>query len=279
MTSSERLAFSPADLREAWKRREFLLHYQPQVDLRTGSTTGAEALLRWLHPSRGLLLPGTLLPIAEGAGLIAELGEWALREACRQNRAWQKNGLGPIKVAVNVSALQLGPAFGETVRRALEEARLDPKHLELELTESVMFDDPGIFAMLGELRRTGVGFAIDDFGTGYSCLAHLKCCPITKLKVDKSFVDQLADDQRNRAIVQAVISLGHALGLRVVAEGLESAASLAVLRSLDCDEGQGVLFAKAMPAKELAAFLSSSASGTPCAASLLAKRSGSVPGA
>ncbi|WFC40269.1 DUF3330 domain-containing protein [Pseudoxanthomonas sp. SE1] len=242
-------------LQQAWERREFLLHYQPQIDLRTGAIVGVEALLRWQRPGYGLRLPQDFVGLAESTGLIVELGQWILREACRQNREWQGQGLPWVRVAVNASALQLSAALEQTVRRTLEETGLPPKYLELELTESVAFSDPLAMAMLGEIARLGVSVGVDDFGTGYACLAHLQCCPVTALKIDRRFVDRVSDDPKSHAIVQAVIALGHALDMRVVAEGVEHADDLDVLRLLNCDEAQGFLFAQAMPANALAALL------------------------
>jgi EAL domain-containing protein (putative c-di-GMP-specific phosphodiesterase class I) len=202
-----------------------------------------------------LFPPSGFIALAESSGLIGELGDWVLGEACRQNREWQTLGLPPIRVAVNVSALQLGSGFAETVRKSLERARLSPVHLELELTESLAFGEPNVLAMLGELTRLGIGLAIDDFGTGYSCLSHLKCCPVTAIKIDRQFVERLADDGHNRAIVQAIIGLAHALDMRVIAEGPEHVADVIALRQFDCDEAQGFWFAQPMPAAALARFL------------------------
>lgn len=232
-----------------------MLHYQPQIDLRTGAIVGAEALVRWFRPGHGLFPPAGLIAVAESSGLIVELGDWVLGEACRQNREWQTLGLLPIRVAVNVSALQLGPGFEATVRRTLERTGLSPVHLELELTESLAFGEPRVLALLGELTRLGIGLAIDDFGTGYSCLSHLKCCPLTAIKVDRQFVERLAEDGHNRAIVRAIVELAHALGMRVIAEGPERVKDVIALRQFDCDEAQGFWFAKPMPAIELARFL------------------------
>ena len=247
--------WTTAELAQAVERGQLELHYQPIVDLRSGRIAGAEALLRWRHPSLGLLPPGAFLPQAELSGLMPEVGAWVLGEACRQMQHWLALNWRPFRLAVNVSARQVGPDFGEQVRRVLTDAGLPADHLEIELTESVAFGDPAIFPVLDALRALGVGFAADDFGTGYSCLQHLKCCPITTLKIDQSFVAGLAKDARNQTIVRAVIQLAHGLGMDVVAEGVETPASLAQLRDAGCDAAQGFLFAKPMPAAAFAGFV------------------------
>lgn len=253
-------AFPPAEwttaqLAQATERGQLELHYQPIVDLRSGEITGAEALLRWRHPSLGLLPPGQFLPVAESSGLMPEIGAWVLREACRQMHDWQPLQWRPFRLAVNVSARQVGPDFNDQVQRVLADAGLPAEYLEIELTESAAFGDPAIFPVLDALRAIGVRFAADDFGTGYSCLQHLKCCPITTLKVDQSFVARLADDARDRTIVRAVIQLAHGLGMDVVAEGVETPASLAQLRQAECDAVQGFLFARPMPAEAFGDFV------------------------
>jgi EAL domain-containing protein (putative c-di-GMP-specific phosphodiesterase class I) len=227
------------ELAQAVERGQLELHYQPIVDLRSDQIVGAEALLRWRHPTLGLLPPGQFLPVVESSGLMPEIGAWVLGEACRQMRDWRMLAWQPFRLAVNVSASQVGPDFDGWVKGVLADAELPAEYLEIELTESVAFGDPAIFPALEALRQIGVRFAADDFGTGYSCLQHLKCCPISTLKIDQSFVAGLANDHRDQTIVHTVIQLAHGLGMDVVAEGVETSASLDLLRQADCDTGQG----------------------------------------
>lgn len=255
MSASRPDGWTTAELAQAVERGQLELHYQPIVDLLSGRIAGAEALLRWRHPSLGLMPPGAFLPQAELSGLMPEVGAWVLGEACRQMHEWSTLGWRPFRLAVNVSERQVGPQFGEQVQQALTDAGLPADHLEIELTESVAFGDPSIFPVFDALRALGVRFAADDFGTGYSCLQHLKCCPITTLKIDHSFVAGLAADAHDRTIVRAVIQLAHGLSMEVVAEGVETPASLAQLRDAGCDAGQGFLFAKPMPAAAFADFV------------------------
>ncbi|MEW5837148.1 MAG: DUF3330 domain-containing protein [Pseudomonadota bacterium] len=255
MSASRPDGWTTAELAHAVERGQLELHYQPIVHLGRGRIAGAEALLRWRHPSLGLLSPGAFLPQAESSGLMPEVGAWALGEACRQMQRWLALNWRPFRLAVNVSASQVGPHFGEQVQQALADARLPADHLEIELTESVAFGDPAIFPVFDALRAVGVRFAADDFGTGYSCLKHLKCCPIATLKIDQSFVAGLAKDARDQTIVRSVIQLAHGLGMDVVAEGVETPASLAQLRDADCDAAQGFLFAQPMPAAAFAGFV------------------------
>lgn len=246
MTNSQSAGWSVAQLAQAVERGQLELYYEPIVDLRNDRISGAEALLRWRHPSLGLLPPGQFLPVAESSGLIVDIGAWVLGEACRRMHGWQGMGWGAFRLAVNVSASQVGTDFDVRVQRALADADLAAEHLEIELLESVAFGDPSIYPVLDALRRVGVRFAADDFGTGYSCLSYLKCCPITTLKIDQSFVAGLTDDPRDQTIVRAVIQLAHGLGMDVVAEGVETPASHAQLRQADCDMAQGFLFARPM---------------------------------
>ena len=256
MTTSQPVGWTATQLVQAVAREQLELHYQPIIDLRSGEIAGAEALLRWQHPSLGRLPPGQFLPLAESSGLIVEIGAWVLDEACHQMREWQMVERRPFRLAVNVSARQVGLNFDAQVKRALGDAGLAGEYLEVELTESVAFGNPAIFSTFESLRAIGVRFAADDFGTGYSCLKHLKCCPITTLKIDQSFVAGLADDARDRTIVRTVIQLAHGLGMSVVAEGVETTASLTHLRQADCDAVQGYLFAKPMPAEAFARYVS-----------------------
>jgi len=253
----ERLSLETG-LRRAVERGELELHFQPQVDLLTDRITGAEALLRWHHPERGMITPGSFVPIAEASGTIVPIGEWVLQEACRRGKAWQMAGMGPLCVAVNVSARQFqDPRFPAMVRTALDQARLDPRFLELELTESLLMHSIDEAARtLASLRALGVKLAIDDFGTGHSSLNYLKRFPVHKLKVDQSFVQGLHQDQEDAAIARAIISLGHGLNLRVNAEGVETAQQLAYVRAENCDEVQGFLIGRPMRAADFERFLS-----------------------
>ena len=216
MTSSQPAGWTAAELAQAAARGQLDLHYQPLVDLRDHRIAGAEALMRWRHPRLGLLPPGQFLPLAESFGLMPEIGAWVLGEACRQMHKWQGPAWQPFRLAINVSASQVGPTFDDEVKRVLADMALPAELLEIELTESVAFGNPALFASFDALRAIGVRFAADDFGTGYSCLQHLKCCPITTLKIDQSFVARLPDDARDQTIVRAVIQLAHGLGMDVI---------------------------------------------------------------
>jgi diguanylate cyclase (GGDEF)-like protein/PAS domain S-box-containing protein len=245
------------ELRNANPSRDFVLHYQPQVDLRSGEVFAVEALIRWRHPRLGLAPPATFIPIAEESGLIVPIGDWALREACRQNKTWQDAGLPPIAVSVNVSARQFRENhIVAAVAEALAESGLEPKYLELELTESlVMRDVDRAIETMKELRALGVRLSIDDFGTGYSSLSALKRFPVERLKIDRSFIQDLPDDEDDRAVASAVISLGQKLNLRVIAEGVETEAQVAFLRENHCDELQGYHFSRPVAADAIPALL------------------------
>jgi diguanylate cyclase (GGDEF)-like protein len=242
------------ELRAALEKEQFVLHYQPKVDMRSGSIVGMEALVRWQHPRRGLIPPSEFIAFAEETGLIVPLGKWVLKEACRQARAWQKCAFGDLVVAVNISGVQfLQRDLVETVAQALRRSGLQPRHLELEITESVvMANAPDAIIMLEQLHGMGVGLSIDDFGTGYSSLNYLKRFPIHKLKIDQSFIRDICAGKQDAAIVQAIITLAHGLQLRVVAEGVEREDQLEFLRGLDTDEYQGFLYSRALPAREIA---------------------------
>ncbi|WP_054774186.1 EAL domain-containing protein, partial [Methylogaea oryzae] len=241
----ERLSMETS-LRRALEREEFRLHYQPKVDADSGRVLGLEALLRWEHPELGWVPPSRFIPLAEDTGQIAAIGNWVLQTACRQNRAWQEQGLLAVPVAVNLSALQFRQRrLKDQVLDALRQSDLDARYLELELTESMLMEDTaGAVVMLAELRKIGVRLSIDDFGTGYSSLSYLKRLPIDALKIDQSFVRDIADDSDDAAIVSAVISMAHDLHLRVVAEGVETLEQLRFLRAHQCDEAQGYLFSR-----------------------------------
>jgi EAL domain-containing protein (putative c-di-GMP-specific phosphodiesterase class I) len=243
-----------AGLRRALARDEFILHYQPKIDLQTGVMLGAEALIRWRHPDRGLVPPSQFVPIAEDSGLIVPIGQWVLREACRQARAWQRAGLPRVPVAVNVSAVEFRqPGFLDSVRVSLEETRLESRYLELELTESVvMAHADSTVPLLRKLKDLGLQLALDDFGTGYSSLSYLKDFPIDALKVDESFIRGISDDLQGAPIVLAIISMGKSLHHRVIAEGIETAEQFAFLQAQGCNEGQGFYFNRPLPAHQFA---------------------------
>jgi diguanylate cyclase (GGDEF)-like protein/PAS domain S-box-containing protein len=246
-------------LRGALERNQFLLHYQPKVNLDTGEITGVEALVRWQQPDRGLVPPSQFVPIAEDCGLILQIGRWVLREACRQARAWQDAGLPPIPIAVNVSAVEFrDKGFVESVRAILAETGLDARYLELELTEGVLMDDAESTAsVLQELKTMGIHLAVDDFGTGYSSLSYLRQFPIDVLKIDKSFVHQITADPDDSTIVSAIINMGKSLKHLVVAEGIETQLQRAYLQAQQCAEGQGYLFSRPLAAAQFAQLLQS----------------------
>jgi EAL domain-containing protein (putative c-di-GMP-specific phosphodiesterase class I)/CheY-like chemotaxis protein len=240
------------DLRRGLANNELVLHYQPVVILSTGRVVGVEALVRWNHPQRGLVPPLEFIPIAEEHNLIEALGRWVLREACEQATRWQDQGT-PMPIAVNVSAQQLlAPDFAEYVAAVLRETGLSPAHLTLEITESVLAKDVAAnTSTLEVVKRLGVVLAIDDFGTGYSSLSYLGRFPIDVLKIDKSFVDDLANGAWGATLMQAVISLGLSLSLQLIAEGVETADQVAQLQGMGCEFAQGYYFARPLPASEL----------------------------
>lgn len=241
-----------AELRRAIDRSEFVLHYQPKIELATGKINGAEALVRWLHPEHGLTLPGSFIAVAEDSGLIIAIGRMVLRLACGQAKAWIDGGVGPVPVAVNVSALELRhPHFLDSVRSTLQETGLDPHYLQLELTETVLMRNLDANApILHELKKLGVQIAIDDFGTGYSSLSYLRQLPIDVLKIDQSFVQSISAEDHDGVIVSAVIGIGANLHRTVIAEGIENQQQLTFLNAHHCNEGQGFLFSAAVPPEE-----------------------------
>jgi diguanylate cyclase (GGDEF)-like protein len=246
-------------LRRALERKEFTLQYQPKINLKTGDITGAEALIRWTHPRRGLVSPAEFIPVAEDSGLILPIGNWVLREACMQARTWVDAGLPLATVAVNISAMEFRDEhFLEGVFSILEETRLDPRLLELELTESVLMRraETSQF-ILKALRAKGVQVAVDDFGTGYSSLSYLRKFPIDTLKIDQSFIRQITTTPNETTIVTAVISMGRSLHLRVIAEGVETQEELAFLQMHQCDEAQGYYFSRPMIPQAFAKLLES----------------------
>lgn len=251
--ADNRLALE-TELRRALELEQLELHYQPKVDISTGRVRSAEALIRWRHPTRGLVPPGVFIPLAEETGLIVPIGEWVLRRACRQLRAWIDAGMPPVRVAVNLSAKQFRQAdLTAVVKSALTDSDLQPGYLELELTESaVMHDAEKSAETLQALSTMGVHISIDDFGTGYSSLSYLRRFPLDKLKIDRSFIRDLMMNADDVSIVRAIISLAHSLRLRVVAEGVETAEQLEFLRNLGCDQYQGFHYSPAVPAEEFA---------------------------
>ncbi len=244
-------------LRRAVERREFALHYQPKIDIRTGTITGAEALIRWTHPTRGSVPPAQFIAVAEDCGLIVPIGKWVLRQACEQARSWLDAGLRVGTIAVNVSAIEFGnEGFLDGVFATLKDTGLDPHALELELTESVLMKRAdSAAATLQMLKKTGVQVAIDDFGTGYSSLSYLQKFPVDTLKIDQSFVRQITAAPEKTSIVTAVISLSRSLNMRVVAEGVETREALSFLASHQCDQAQGYYFSRPVTAQEFAVLL------------------------
>ena len=246
-------------LRNALKRSEFEVYYEPQIKIKTGKIIGAEALVRWNHPERGRVSPAEFIPMAEEMGLIAPLGEWVLETACRQTKAWQTQGLPPLRVAVNLSARQFEQKnLTERVSQILKETNLDPKCLELELTEGLILqDETAAHQAFTVWRNMGIRIAIDDFGTGYSSLSYPKRFPFDAIKIDKSFIRDIADDRQNAAITIAIIQMAHYMNMTVIAEGVENESELAFLCAHGCDEIQGYFFSRALPRAEFEALLKS----------------------
>ncbi len=244
-------------LRRALERGEFELHYQPVVDLASGRMKSVEALIRWRHPQRGLVPPAEFIPVAEETGLIAPIGEWVLRTACRQCHECHPAGHPPLRLAVNVSPRQFerGQILA-TVTQVLAETGFDPRRLDLEITETLLMQNAEtVLKTMRELGALGIQFSIDDFGTGYSSLSYLKHLPIGRVKIDKSFVDDIPADPNDAAIVKAIISMARSLGLQVIAEGVETETQLEFLRAHGCDAIQGYYFSRPLPAGELARML------------------------
>jgi predicted signal transduction protein with EAL and GGDEF domain len=246
-------------LRHALESERLELHFQPQIDVASGRIVGAEALLRWHDPERGDIAPASFIPVAEDSGLILQLGEWALRRACFQAMAWRRAGLPPIPVAVNVSGVQFRRQdLYELTTRALEESGLPPELLQLEITETALMSVRDRAAQpLERLRAMGVGIALDDFGTGYSSLSYLKAFPLDMLKIEKSFVAEMLSDPATGSITEAIVTMSHILGLRVLAEGVENEEQFRFLKALGCDAAQGFHFSAALPPEQFAALLRS----------------------
>ncbi|NOS79203.1 MAG: EAL domain-containing protein, partial [Nitrospira sp.] len=246
---AERLSLE-SDLRQALERSEFVLHYQPQVDIRRWEIVGVEALIRWQHPVRGMVSPMTFIPLAEEVGLIDQIGQWVLRTACAQQVAWGAYGLGEVSIAVNLSGVQFQQAdLVESIRTIVRETGANPARLELELTESTaMHDAENAVLIFRQLKTMGFSLSIDDFGTGYSSLAYLKRFPIDTIKIDRAFVKDLASESEQAAIAMAIIAMAHGLKLRVLAEGVETQPQLDILRDQGCDAIQGYFFSHPLPA-------------------------------
>ena len=246
-----------ADLREAIANDEFILHYQPQVDA-ASDVTGAEVLVRWLHPRRGLVAPGQFVPLAEEVGLIGELGKWVLITTCSQLTRWATQpGMSHLSLSVNVSSHQFSQTdFVDQVAQILSDTGADPRRLKMELTESIMISNvDDVMVKMNALKSKGIGFSLDDFGTGYSSLAYLKRLPMDELKIDKSFVRDILIDPNDAAIAGMVIALANSMGLTVIAEGVETVAQRDFLAGIGCHNYQGYLFSQPLPAQEFEALV------------------------
>jgi EAL domain-containing protein (putative c-di-GMP-specific phosphodiesterase class I) len=240
------------ELRRALVNEEFVLYYQPQVDIGSGRIVGVEALIRWNHPDKGMVMPNHFIPLAEESGLIVPIGEWVLRAACKQNKTWQSEGYAPIPISVNLSMRQFFQHnLKGKIRHVLEQTELDPQYLELEITESMTMDVDHAIQSLLELKELGVNVSIDDFGTGYSSLYYLKKFPIDKLKIDRSFVRDIMVDPNDAAIVATIIAMTHHLNLKVIAEGVETEDQLKFLYQNRCNEVQGYWFSPPVDRLEL----------------------------
>ncbi|MBW7457675.1 GGDEF domain-containing phosphodiesterase, partial [Paenibacillus sepulcri] len=244
------------ELKRAVQRKEFILYYQPQYHLVTGEIVGVEALIRWEHPERGIVGPGQFIPLAEESGLIVQIGDWVLEEACRQNKAWQAAGLPPIPVSVNLSIRQfLQQNLTERVAEILDRTGLEAQYLDLEITETMTMDVTHASSCLLELTKLGVHISIDDFGTGYSSFHYLKNLPIGRLKIDRSFVSDIEHDPGDAAIVAAIIAMAHSLQLQVIAEGVETEVQMKFLQKHLCDEMQGFLWSPPVTGYEITEML------------------------
>lgn len=244
------------ELRKAINQGHFDIYYQPKTDLATGKLTGMEALVRWIHPELGVIPPNRFIPIAEETGMIIELGEWILRQACRQNKEWQNEGFPPLKVSVNLSARQLHQKnLTEVIETILKETGLEPKWLELEITESILVKLDEAIDTLQAVRQSGVQISIDDFGTGYNSFSYIKHLPIDTIKIDSSFIQDIHQNQESQAIVKAIVTIAESLNLNVIAEGVELLDQVAALSENGCDQGQGYLFSKPLPTKDFKQYL------------------------
>ena len=239
------------DLRKGLERNEFVVYYQPKVNIQSGSVSGAEALVRWIHPEKGLISPGEFIPLAEETGLIISIGEFVLREAAKQCVIWQTTKETSIPISVNLSTRQfLQPTLVSNIEKIIEETGINPKLLELEITESMSMDIERSLDILLDLKKLGVQISVDDFGTGYSSLNYLRQLPIDRVKIDKSFINDMTVDENDEAIVATIINMGHNLKLSVIAEGVETEEQLKYLQKYDCDEIQGYYYSKPIPAED-----------------------------
>lgn len=254
----ERLSME-GDLRKAVSNEEMVLHYQPRIDIHTGCILGTEALVRWHHPEKGLISPAQFIPLAEETGLIIPIGEWVLKTACAQNRQWQNTGpiCGPVGVSLNLSGIQFRQEnLIKIIEKVLGDSGLAPSFLELEITESVIMTNPDeTVALLHKLKDMGVSLSMDDFGTGYSSFSYLKRFPLDNIKIDRSFIRDITTSDKDAAIIKAIIAMAHVLDLRVIAEGVETDEQLKMLQDLGCDEMQGFLLSRPLPAEHVYEFL------------------------
>lgn len=255
-TTTERLALEN-DLRCALREKNFIIHYQPQTETDSGRIVGAEALIRWQHQEKGLILPGEFIPLAEDLGLMPEINNWVIRDVCRQLLDWQKQGLAPVTVSINLSSCRFNQQrTPEMFREILQEYPIDPQYLEVELTESALIENNDIAkAILQKLKNLGLGISIDDFGTGYSSLAYLKSFPIDALKIDRSFIQDISSDPNDTAIIRAIVAMAHSLELRVVAAGVETEEQFGFLQRIGCEIVQGYLFSNPLQADDFAKLL------------------------
>ena len=253
---SHELFLLESALRKALEGEQLVLKYQPQVNMETGEVFGAEALLRWRHPEKGEIAPADFIPLAEETGLIVPIGAWVLRTACRQNKAWQEAGFPPLRIAVNISGRQFKqPDFIDLVDWTLTETGLDPRWLELEITESVVMGQvETAITTLAELKKRGISLSIDDFGTGYSSLNYLKRFPLSSLKIDRSFIQDVPEDTHDAAITSSIIALARSMGLEVIAEGVETEKQARFLRKRGCLKAQGYLFSPPLAEAEVKGF-------------------------
>jgi diguanylate cyclase (GGDEF)-like protein len=243
-------------LRKALEQNQLVLHYQPQVELTTGNIVGIEALLRWQHPKLGLISPSTFIPLAEETGLIVPIGEWVLKTACKQNKAWQDAGVQSVPIAVNISVRQLQEDhFVDYVVNVLDQAGLNPKYLELEITESIMQNIDESMIILNQLKEYGVNLSIDDFGTGYSSLSYLRHLPIDKIKIDKSFVDDILYHTTQGVMARTIIDMGNHLQFSVIAEGIEQKEQVEFLQQNECNIGQGYFFSRPLTVDQMEEYL------------------------
>ena len=259
LETASRKLFDVSDLVQALRNNEYRLYFQPKVDAATGRIKGMEALLRWLHPQRGMISPVDFIPLLEESGLIIDVGAWVLQEACRINKQWQDQGFAPLCVSVNVSGIQFNkPGFIDRLKQIIEQSGLEAKYVEIELTESCLMSDvQSSIKLLSDIRNLGIQISVDDFGTGYSSLSYLQRFPINTLKIDRSFIKNVHDRRTsdNASIVTAIMALSHSLRLNVVAEGVETARELSYLHALGCKTIQGFLFSKPLSEQEFTELL------------------------